>query len=179
VEKDGDPLLRPHEVLAVPSLACHIGEVIRKHGLKCNGIAESESLHGPFFVLRTEAYLDARDKVRADDCPADEWHDALETMHTCDSASWDLVNRCASLHMLDRIAACERLDRDRVHVVEDIFLVKETLPLESQEFVVAAQWAVRKSIKGTGSIPKCKLWEPVVVKDPEGHGETFRLVRFA
>lgn len=190
IEKDGDPLLRPHEILAVPSMARHIADVIRKQTAKCGAIASSENLHGPLLVLRSKAYLDARDKLVTDDCAADEWHAALEAMHADPASPWDLVNRVASLGLMDRLTErAAELDKvvaasqvgtgdARVHVVDDIFLVEETLPLASHEFVVAAPWAVRKSIKGTGSIPKSKMWEPVVVQTRQGH-ETFQLVRFA
>jgi hypothetical protein len=68
--------------------------------------------------------------------------------------------------------------RGRLHVVDDIWLVHEELPLSSSEFLVAARWAIQKSIKGTGSIPKAKMWEPVVLGGRDGR-EEFRLMRTA
>lgn len=189
VERDGEPLLKAPEILATPSLASHVGEVIRKHGgAKCTtSIASAESLNGTFLVLRTKAYLDALHKVESADCAAADWHAALEALQAEAASPWDLANRVARLGKMDQLVECAAsLERERrphrcVHVVDDIYLAQETLPPESREFVVAAHWAVRKSIKGTGSIPKSKLWEPVITRKPasQGGGEYFQLMRFA
>jgi hypothetical protein len=49
--------------------------------------------------------------------------------------------------------------------------------LPSCEFAAAGRWAVQKSIKGTGSIPRAQMWESVVLYDEPS--SEFRLMRMA
>lgn len=177
IEEDGQPLPTPDEASPHLQHAKHMREVIRKHAGKC----EAGSGSAPAFrVLRTQKYLAAREIVASGDCGPDEWKAALLEMENPSSFPWRLANRVAQLQQMDKLRELEKASHanggrgERVHVVDDIYLVTETLPTATSEFVAAARWAVQKSIRGTGSIPKAKMWEPVVIAD-----ETFQLMRMA
>lgn len=182
IERDGEPLQRPEDASPFLQNARHIREVIRKHAGKCDSISTSETLHYKFGVLRTSDYLKAKDMIASsEDCDDDEWHRALEVLEDPASYPWELANRVEALGAMSllRDAESHLLSSDgKLHVVDNIWLVDETLPLESSEFVVATRWAIQKSIKGTGSIPRAKMWEPLVVFNHQDSYE-FRLVRMA
>jgi hypothetical protein len=182
IEKDGEPLHHPEDASPYLQNAKHIREVIRKHAAKCDHLSSSETLHYRFNVLRTRAYLDAKEAIEREDCDSDTWSANITALEDPSSFPWHLANRVSELGtrgttLLEQAEAALP-PRGTVHVVDDIWLVDEELPLSSSEFVVAGRWAIQKSIKGTGSIPRAKMWEPVVVIGREGHGE-FRLLRMA
>lgn len=182
IERDGEPLQHPEDASPFLQNASHIREVIRKHAGKCDSISSSETLHYKFGVLRTSEYVAAKEMLASDDCDDEEWHRCLEIVE--DPASykpWELANRVEALGAMSllRDAESHLLSSDgKMHVIEDIWLVDEELPSESIEFVVAGRWAVQKSIKGTGSIPRAKMWEPLVMFNHQESYE-FRLMRMA
>lgn len=179
IEHDGDPLQHPEDASPYLQNARHIREVIRKHAGKCNatpGMMRQQH----FKVLRTTEYLTAKETMESDNCGPDEWDAALRKLDDPDSFPWRLANRVAELGALDKLREAEDafLPDGRMHIVDDIWLVNETMPSASSEFLVAARWAVQKSIKGTGSIPRAKLWEPIVVLNHQDTPE-FHLMRTA
>lgn len=178
IEQDGEPLQNPEDASPYLQNARHIREVIRKHAGKCE--ATSGMQHRQFTVLRTTDYLQAKETMESDNCGPDEWEAALRKLDDPTSFPWQLANRVAELGALDKLRDAEGqlLPGGRMHIIEDIWLVNETLPEASSEFLVAARWAVQKSIKGTGSIPRAKLWEPVVLLNHQDAHE-FQLMRMA
>ena len=180
IERDGEQLQHPEDASPFLHGARHIREVIRKHAAKCDHISSSDTLHRRFAVLRTQAYLDAREALKQEDCDGDTWATNLAALEDPSSFPWHLANRVAGLGAMALLAQAKASlpARGQVHIVDDIWLVHEELPLSSNEFVVAARWAIQKSIKGTGSIPKAKMWEPVVLVGRDGRQE-FRLMRMA
>lgn len=180
IEHDGEPLQHPEDASPYLPNAKHIREVIRKHAGKCESVSTMAMLHTKFGVLRTQSYLAAKATMDSDDCGPEEWKRALCQLEDPASFPWALANRVAELGALDKLKVAETglLPGGKVHIADDIWLVDEALPLESSEFLVAARWAVQKSIKGTGSIPRAKLWEPVVMLNHRDELE-FRLMRMA
>jgi hypothetical protein len=185
IERDGEPLKRPED--AGPSLAAagHIKEVVRKHAGKCETLSAGQSLHTRFAVLRTAGYLEAKATLESDDCGPADFERAIRRVEDPEEHPWRLAQRLEEMGLGDRLAdACDRLREQvgasRVEVAEGpgIWLVHEEVPRESREFVVAGRWAIQKSIRGTGSIPKAKMWEPVVLSNHQERSE-FRLLRMA
>lgn len=72
----------------------------------------------------------------------------------------------------DRLLPCGKL-----HTCEDIWLVDESLPLISNEYLTSGRWAVSKSFQGSRSIPRAMLWESVVLHDELS--SQFALIRHA
>jgi len=181
IERDGEQLRSPED--ASPSLqnARHIREVIRKQAGKCDDLSPSETLHHKFGVLRTEAYVHAKELLETDDCETEEFNSARLALDDPASKPWRLANRVANLGLGARMQVAEKslLPQGKLHIAEDIWLVDESLPLASSEFACAARWAVQKSIKGTGSIPRAKMWESVVVFSHDGVSSDFQLMRMA
>lgn len=171
IEEDAQPLSSPEDASPYLQHAKHIREVIRKHAGKCEAGGSASST---FRVLRTQKYLAAKDAIESEDCCPEKWKEALFEIENPASFPWKLANRVAELGKTQTLRDLENRKETRVHVVDDIYLVTEKLPTTSSEFLAAARWAVHKSIRGTGSIPKAKMWEPVVVLD-----ETFQLMRVA
>jgi hypothetical protein len=180
IEKDGDPLLDPEFASPFLHNAKHIREVIRKHSAKCTTISSNETVHRKFGVLRTTAFLNAKETMQRDDCDADTWRTSMKALKDRQSFPWHLTNRVASLGAMHVLQQAESLlgTTGKVHIVDDIWLVHEQLPLSSNDFVVSARWAIQKSIRGTGSIPRAKMWEPVVVVN-RNEGREFKLMRMA
>ena len=181
IERDGEPLKHPED--AGPSLAAasHIKEVVRKHAGKCETLPGGGHLHSGFVVLRTTKYLEAKAVLESDDCGPEEWEKAVRQLEDPESHPWFLARRLEEMGLGDKLVDAEAKLRgmaSRVEVAEGIWLVEERVPRESREFVLAARWAVQKSIRGTGSIPKAKMWEPVVLLNREERPE-FRLMRMA
>lgn len=181
IEQDGEPLQHPEDASPYLQNARHIREVIRKHAGKCDAVSASETLHHKFGVLRTEAYVKAKETLDADECGSDEWEAALHALDDPSAYPWALANRVAALGLMDALADAETrlLPQGKRHIVEDIWLVDESLPLASSEFAAASRWAVQKSIKGTGSIPRAKMWEPLVIFNHDEVSSDFRLMRMA
>jgi hypothetical protein len=182
IERDGEQLHSPED--ASPSLqnARHIREVIRKQAGKCDvALSPSETLHHKFGVLRTEAYVHAKEMLESDDCGEEEMEAALLALDDPASYPWKLANRVADLGLGARMQEAENslLPQGKLHIAEDIWLVDESLPLATSEFAAAAQWAVQKSIKGTGSIPHAKMWDSVVLPSHDGASSKFQLMRMA
>lgn len=182
IERDGEPLQQPEHSSPLLQNAKHIQEVVRKHTGKISQI--SETLHYKFGVLRTTEYLEAKDMLHSDECGTDEWYASLKTLedqqNETSSYPWKLANRVAQLGLMAklRLAESQLLQHGKMHITENIWLVDETLPLESSEFVVGARWAVQKSIRGSGSIPRAKMFEPVVLLNHQDK-EEFCLMRMA
>jgi hypothetical protein len=170
IEEDGQPLQSPEDASPLLERAKHIREVIRKHAGKCEAGAGSSAFH----VLRTKTYLEARRAIETADCGPEEWNRKLLELENPDAFPWKLSNQVAASGHMDRLHEAETSQEFPVHVVDDIYLVQEELPQASSEFLAAARWAVQKSIRGTGSIPKAKMYEPVVVTN-----DTFQLMRMA
>lgn len=178
VERDGEPLQEPEHASPLLQNAKHLHEVVRKNAGKISHV--SETLHYKFGVLRTTEYLEAKDMLQSDNCGTDEWYASLKTLEDATSSyPWKLANRVAQLGLMSklRLAESQLLQNGKMHITENIWLVDETLPLESSEFVVGARWAVQKSMK-SGSIPRAKMWEPVVMRNHQDK-EEFLLVRMA
>lgn len=170
IEEDGQALPSPDDASPRLDRARHIREVIRKHAGKCEAGADASR----FRVLRTQAYLTARRAIEAADCGPEEWDRALQALESPDAFPWKLSNLVAEKGCMDTLREAENALESQVHVVDDIYLVQEELPSTTSEFLAAARWAVQKSIRGTGSIPKAKMYEPVVVSH-----DTFQLMRMA
>jgi len=181
IEQDGEQLHSPEDASPFLQNARHIREVIRKHAGKCDGLSASETLHPKFGVLRTEASVHAKDVLETDDCGPEEWEAALLALDDPASYPWKLANRVVDLGLGARMQEAENslLPQGKLHIAEDIWLVDESLPLVSSEFAAAARWAVQKSIKGTGSIPRAKMWEPVLLLRHDGVSSEFQLMRMA
>ena len=175
IEKDGYPLHSP--VDAIPSLsnAHHIREVLRQQAEKWYPCSGSETLHTTFRVLRTSEYINARKKMEEDDCSSEEWVDALDVLEDASSFPWRLAEKVAEMGFVGQMEEAENklrmedaenkwLASKKLHICENIWLVNESLP-ESNEFLSTGMWGVMKSIQGTGSIPRAKLWESVILHD--------------
>lgn len=174
IEHDNQDLKGPDEASPHLNQAKHVREVIRKHAGKCDANANARPI---FTVLRTQAYLDAKALLDNDYTDPDQWTQALAELEASRSNPWHLVNRVAELGAINKLKDAKTSTTGNVHIVDDIWLVSETTPTSSSEILVAARWAVLKSINGTGSIPRSKLWEPVVVS--RGNDEVFQLMRMA
>ncbi len=170
IEEDGHPLQSPEDASPLLERARHIREVIRKHAGKCEAACAGTST---FKVLRKQQYLAAKQAIETAESGADEWNEALQELESPDAFPWRLSNLVAASGNMDKLHEAGMRPDFKVHVVDDIYLVQEELPPCSSEFLVAARWAVQKSIRGTGSIPKAKMYEPVVVH------ATFQLMRMA
>ena len=177
IEHDGEQLYSPEDASPFLGNARHIREVIRKQAGKC----DVPLMHHKFGVLRTEAYVHAKEMLETDDCGAEEMDAALLALDAPASDPLKLANRVADLGLGARMQEAENslLPHGKLHIAEDIWLVDESLPLVTSEFAAAAQWAVQKSIKGTGSIPRAKMWEPVVLPSHDGASSEFQLMRMA
>lgn len=167
IEKDGYPLQRPED--ANPSLlnARHIREVVRKYVGKSDTLSASQTLHSKFGVLRTLDYIHAREKMEEDDNTPEEWEAALRVLEDPASFPWKLAEKVAEVGAVGRMKEAEDrlLPCGKMHVYENIWLVDEVMPLSSNDFLTRGKWAVMKSIQGTGSIPRAKMWESVVMHD--------------
>jgi hypothetical protein len=181
IERDGEQLHSPEDASPFLQNARHIREVIQKQAGKCYGLSPSGTVHHKFGVLRTEAYVHAKEMLKTDDCGAEEFEAALLALDDPASYPWKLANRVADLGLGARMQEAEKslLPQGKLHIAEDIWLVDESLPLETSEFAAAAQWAVQKSIKGTGSIPHAKMWDSVVLPSHDGASSKFQLMRMA
>ena len=179
IENDAEPLRNVEDAGPFLHHAKHIRECIRKQAGKCGDSFSVSSTS--FRVLRTKTYLDAKDRLEQGDLGPEEWTKALQEMEDSSSYPWKLVNLVAELGQLEKLRELDGKGPNllpREHVVDDIWLVEEQLPLNSSEFIVASRWAVQKSIRGTGSIPRAKMWEPVVVSSSSDE-EIFQLMRMA
>lgn len=182
IERDGEQLHSPEDASPFLQNARHIREVIRKQAGKCDVVlSASETLHHKFGVLRTEAYVQAKEMLETDDCGEEEMEAALLALDDPASYPWKLANLLADLGVGARMQEAENslLPQGKLHIAEDSWLVDESLPLVTSEFAAAAQWAVQKSIKGTGSIPRAKMWESVVLLSDDGASSEFQLMRMA
>ena len=181
VERDGEPLQDPEDASPYLHQARHVREVIRRQAAKCNDGPTTTS-SGKFGVLRTSEYIEAKELLEADDCDPDDWERCLATLENPSSFPWKLAHRVAELGYQDTLNEAGsrlRLSKGKVHIVDDIWLVDEGLPSASNEFAVAARWAVQKSIHGAGSIPRMQMWEPVVVLGCDDETLVFQLMRTA
>ena len=178
IERDGEPLHHPEHASPLLENARHIREVVRKQAGKCENVSTA-TVHHKFGVLRTEAYIKAMETLEGDDCGDEELEAALEVVDGPASYPWKLANRVTALGVEDRLQEAEHslLPQGKLHITEDIWLVDERLPLTSCQFAAAGRWAVQKSIKGTGSIPRAQMWESVVLHDEPS--SEFRLMRMA
>ena len=181
IERDGEQLHSPEDASPSFQNARHIHELIRKQAGKRDGLSASETLHHNFGVLRTKAYVHAKEMLKTDDCGKEEMEAALLALDDPASYPWKLANRVADLGLGARMQEAEKslLPQGKVHIAEDIWLVDESLPPETSEFAAAAQWAVQKSIKCTGSIPHAKMWDSVVLPSHDGASSEFQLMRMA
>jgi hypothetical protein len=179
IEKDGDPLQSPEDASPTLSNARHIREVVRKQAGKSDTISASETPHSKFGVLRTLEYMNAMEKMGEDDCSQEEWEAGLKVLEDPEGFPWKLAKIVDEMGAADRMKEAEDrlLPCGRMHLYKNIWLVDESLPLRSNEFLSMARWGVMKSIQGTGSIPRSKMWESVVMHDDScSH---FTLVRTA
>ena len=167
IENDGDPLQSPEDASPSLSNARHIREVVREQAGKSEPLSESKTLHATFGVLRTSEYINAKEKMEGDDCSSEEWADALKVLEDASSFPWRLAEKVAEMGFEGRMEEAENelLPCGKLHICENIWLVDERLPLESNECLTTGRWGVMKSIQGTGSIPRAKLWEPVILHD--------------
>lgn len=180
IEDDVKLLVSPENSNFLLDRARHMQQVIAKQESKMSGVPASETLHYQFGVLRTQEYLEAYDVLQSDNCEADKWGEALHTIERNTDYPWKLANRVKELGAMDTLAETEKslFPQGRHHVAENIWLVYESLPTHSLEFVCAARWAVQKARNGTGSIPRSKIWEPVVMLNHADNPE-FHLMRMA
>ncbi len=180
IEDDVRMLVAPENANFLLDHARHMQQVIAKQESRMSGGAPTDTLHYKFATLRTSEYLEAHDVLQSDNCEADKWEAALHTVETNTDHPWKLANRVVELGAMDVLDKAETslLSQGRVHVVDDIWVVDESLPLQSIEFLCAARWAVQKAKNGTGSIPKAKMWEPVVMLNHADKPE-FHLMRMA
>lgn len=169
IEKDGDPPQSPEDASPSLSNARHIREVVRKQGGKSDTLSASETLHSKCGVLRTTEYIRAKETMDEDDCSPEEWEAALRVLEDPVSFPWKLAEKVAQqgADVVSRMKEAEErlLPCGKLHICQDIWLVDESLPLISNEFLTSGRWAVSKSILGTGSIPRAMLWESVVLHD--------------
>ena len=86
---------------------------------------------GTFYVLRTEAYLHAKEILETDDRGTEEMEAARLSLIDPASDPWKLASRVADLGLEARLRVCSEiimLHQGKVHIAEDIWLVTESLP---------------------------------------------------
>ena len=180
IERDGAPLHRPEDADPTLSNARHIRDVVRKAGKPADLISASSTLHNKFGTLRTREYMRAKEML-AEDCSPEEWGLLMQVLEDPASFPWGLAEKLSEMgtEVVGRMTEAENrlLPCGKLHVYEDIWLVDESLPLESNKLMTAGRWAVKKSIQGAGSIPRAKLWDSVVMH--EDYCSRFILIRLA
>ncbi len=165
----------------------HVQNVVLKEVKNCEPsvVDPDHTYHTRFKVLRTKAYVEAKQTVSDINAPHKKWEEAmgvLESEQVYGTFPWTLYNTVCASSPSEYESLLTALDHDLladegVEIDEETVLVSETLPTASYPLAVSEKRAAQKASQST-SIPEFRIFEPVIVPlwDDAQISETVTLV---